>query len=161
MTPFNDSTQRSALESLVKGRTELAETRLAVTATQIVERMTIRASHLKQLMDEELSLDNRTLAFRELPFDKRCDLLGLETLLIQRSAQIKSDRRRENTECWRDLAHVMRDFLNAWEGFSRNEAKNRFLSALPASQAMQSEIPISTPPQIYHNDNQNIPYNNP
>ena len=135
---------------MLSGRTELAETRLAVTATQIVERLQIRAGNLKQLMDEELSVENRILQFSQLPFGKRSDMMGLESLLLQRSAQIQGDQRRENTECWRDLTQVMRDFLNAWEGFSRNAAKNRFMESLPANASGNNTSPQPQAP--YHND---------
>jgi hypothetical protein len=51
----------------------------------------------------------------------------------------------------------MRDFLNAWESFSRNEARNRFLSALPqqALPGLDSVAPVNQL-QAYsmiHNDN--------
>ncbi|MDF7824390.1 hypothetical protein P4B35_10235 [Pontiellaceae bacterium B12227] len=159
MTPESTvPTQEAALKSLFNGRSELAETRLAVTATQIVERLMIRAGNLTQLMDEELAVDNRLLQFHELPFGKRCDMMGLETMLLQRTAQIQGDRRRENTECWRDLTHAMRDFLNAWEGFSRNEAKNRFLEALPNNKAEPGAAPIPVAPSNYHNDHYTTNY---
>ncbi len=121
------------MKSLLENRTNLSETRLAVTATQIVERLHIRAGHLKQLMSEELEVDSKLLQLRNVPAQNSIDMMGLEATLEQQGSQIRTASRRENTECWRDVAHVMRDFLNAWEGFSRNEAKSRFLAALPDS----------------------------
>ena len=157
-----ESAQQSALEALLNGKTELAESRLAVTAVQIMERLRIRAKNLKELMDEELSIDNKLLKFqassggfnREM-FNK--EIMGLEAQLEQRNSNVQSAQRREDVECWRDLTHVMRDFLNAWEGFSRNEAKNRFISALPqpASPGLDS-VPFVNRPAAYstiHNDN--------
>ena len=120
-----------ALRAMLEGKTELAETRLSVTATQIMDRMRLRSVHLKELMDEELSIGSKLVQVRDGLPDGQLDLFGLESLLEQRNSQVRSAKRRENTECWRDLAHVMRDFLNSWEGFSKNEAKNRFLEALP------------------------------
>jgi len=81
-------------------------------------------------------------------------MMGLESLLTQ----IQSERRREDTECWRDLTNVMRDFLNAWENVSKNEAKNRFISALPPS--IQKKAPDSyglpsKAPKHYQNDYRN------
>jgi hypothetical protein len=125
---------------MLSGRTELAETRLAVTATQIIERLRLRAGNLQELLSEELSVDSKMLQASRAGLGA----MGLDSL-EQRMSQIKSAQRRENTECWRDLTHVMRDFLNAWEGFSRNEAKGRFLESLPASKMPQ-------PSSTYHND---------
>jgi hypothetical protein len=129
---------------MLSGRTELAETRLAVTATQIVERLRIRAGNLQDLLKEELAVDSKML---------QADRAGLGTMgldsLEQLMSRIKSDQRRENLECWRDMTHVMRDFLNAWEGFSRNAAKGRFLESLPASQLSGSR---PAPAGDYYND---------
>jgi hypothetical protein len=52
----------------------------------------------------------------------------------------------------------MRDFLNAWENVSKNEAKNRFISALPPS--IQKKAPDSyglpsKAPKHYQNDYRN------
>ena len=137
--------QKSALEAMLSGRSELAETRLAVTATQIIERLRLRAGNLKELLEEELSVDSKML---------QADHAGLGSMgldvLEQRLSQIKGAQRRENAECWRDLTNVMRDFLNAWEGFSRNAAKNRFLESLPMKPSGQGAGLSGNP--AYHND---------
>ena len=126
---------------MLSGRTELTETRLEVTAIQIIERLRLRAGNLQELLKEELAVDSKML---------QADRAGLGSMgldsLEQRMSQIKGAQRRENTECWRDLTNVMRDFLNAWEGFSRNAAKNRFLESLPKRQFEQATAPA------YHND---------
>lgn len=161
--PTQDSqpahSQDAAMKSLLEGRKDLAETRLAVTATQIIERLKIRASHLKQLMAEELEVDTRLLRLQDAGLSNSLDMMGLESKLTQGLSQLRSAKRREDTECWRDLASVMRDFLNAWEGFSKNEAKNRFLAALPDSS--KNNTP-SMPKRMnnYDNDYSNHNYSN-
>lgn len=156
--PNRERAQHSALEAILNGRTELAETRLAVTAVQIIERLRIRARNLKQLMDEELSIDNRLLEIQgQFPSGFNKDLFGIEAQMNQSISQIKGAQRREDVECWRDMTNVMRDFLNAWEGFSRNEARNRFMSALPqqALPGLDSVAPVSQlqAGSMIHNDN--------
>lgn len=156
--PLRETAQQSALEAILNGRTELTETRLAVTAVQIIERLRIRATNLKQLLDEELSIGNKLLRIQgQFPAGFNKELMGIEAQFDQQSSQVHSAQRREDVECWRDLTNVMRDFLNAWEGFSRNAAKNRFLSALP-QQALPSLDSVATenPSPVYsttHNDN--------
>ncbi len=155
--PQRETAQHSALESILSGRTELAETRLAVTAVQIIERLRIRAKNLKELLDEELSIDNKLLRIQgQFPAGFNKDLFGIEAQLDQRVSQIQGAQRREDVECWRDLTNVMRDFLNAWEGFSRNEARNRFMSALP-QQALPGLDSVAPANQLHaysmiHND---------
>lgn len=157
--PLRETAQQSALESILNGRTELAETRLAVTAVQIVERLRLRAKNLKQLVDEELSIGTKSLQLKGggFPAYFNKEIMGLEAQLEQRTSQNQSAQRREDVECWRDLTNVMRDFLNAWESFSRNEARNRFLSALPqqASPGFDSVSPENQSPvySMIHNDN--------
>ena len=148
------------MKALMEGRSDLAETRLAVTATQIVERLRIRASHLQQLMAEELEVDSRLLRLRDASVGSSVDMMGLESKLDMSMSQIKSAQRREDTECWRDLTQVMRDFLNAWEGFSRNEAKNRFLAALPDSNKTTPSKPMPRSMANYQDDNPNHTYPN-
>lgn len=152
--------QDAAMKSLLEGKKDLAETRLAVTATQIVERLKIRASHLKQMMAEELEVDTRLLRLQDAGFSNPLDMMGLESTLDQSMSQIRGAQRREDTDCWRDLANVMRDFLNAWEGFSRNEAKNRFLAALPDSN--NKATPQTMPKRMgnYDHDYPNHNYSN-
>lgn len=123
--------KNSALKALLDGRGELAETRLSATAAQIIERLRIRGNHLQQLMDEELELDSRLYGVSRSSSAGSSDMMNLESLIKQQQTQNQSAKRREEVECWRDLTHVIRELLNAWEGFSRNQAKNRFLSALP------------------------------
>lgn len=137
---------------MLSGKSEIAENRLAVTAVQIVERLKIRSNHLEQLLNEELDVGTRRL--QSQGGSRGSDMMGLESLLTQ----IQSERRREDTECWRDLTNVMRDFLNAWENVSKNEAKNRFISALPPS--IQKKAPDSyglpsKAPKHYQNDYRN------
>ena len=149
------------MKALMEGRSDLAETRLAVNATQIVERLRIRASHLKELMAEELEVDTKLLQLRDASFGQSIDMMGLESKLSMSMSQIRNTRRREDTECWRDLANVMRDFLNAWDGFSRNAAKGRFLEALSQSTVAPSKNrKIPEPHGSYHNDNRNNHYPN-
>jgi hypothetical protein len=138
---------------MLSGKSEIAENRLAVTAVQIVERLKIRSNHLDQLLNEELDVGTRRLQLQDASGGN--DMMGLESLLTQ----IQSERRREDTECWRDLTNVMRDFLNAWESVAKNEAKNRFISALPPTsiktKARQTYGLPSNTPKHYQNDYRN------
>ncbi len=130
----------------MRSRTELAETRMAVHAVQIIERLRIRASHLNEITEEDLEAGSELLNLK----NSSPDMMGLETLLRQKQAQLSQERRRVDAECWRDLSMVMRDFLNAWEGFSKNEAKGRFLSAQPPPTPSGPQ----RPPEAYtHNGN--------
>ena len=146
----------SALNAMMSGRSEIAETRLAVTAVQIIERLRIRASHLDDLLKEELDADTQLIQLKNRPIVGG-DMMGLESMLRQKVLQIQGERRRTDTECWRDMTNVMREFLNAWEGFSRNEAKNRFLNTLPVApnNAPAQRYQVATPHT--NHDQQNTP----
>lgn len=152
--------KNSALKALLDGRSELAETRLSATAAQIVDRLRIRANHLQQLLDEELDLDSRLYGIKRSSSAGSSDMMNLESLITQQQSQNQSARRREETECWRDLTHVIRELLNAWEGFSRNQAKNRFLSALPNGGMVQVKNAPEATTYFIQNDHYNNQSNN-
>ena len=150
MKPSNTSAP-SALESMMSGKTELAEDRLDVAAVQIMERLRIRSENLKELLNDELSVESKLTQLDRANIDRGLGTMGLEIQLKEQADRIRGAKRRETIECWRDLTHVMRDFLNAWEGFSKNQARNRFLSALP----QPSKKPSSPTPYSIQNDHYN------
>lgn len=152
--------KNSALKAMLDGRSELAETRLSATAAQIIERLRIRANHLQQLMDEELELDSRLTGINRSSAAGSSDMMNLESLIKQQQSQNQSAKRREEVECWRDLTHVIRELLNAWEGFSRNQAKNRFLSALPNGGMGQVKNAPEATTYFIQNDHYNNQSNN-
>jgi hypothetical protein len=133
------------LNAVLRGRTDILETRFAVAAVQIVERLRIRAQNLQKILDEDLEIGGRRGGFPPgcllptSPFQELDDKLRLEQSSLDR------ERRMEDKECWRDLTTVMRDLLNAWEGLSQAKAKERFLEGLPPAQ----EAPAPEP-ERYH-----------
>ena len=55
---------------------------------------------------------------------------------------------------------MIRDLLNAWEGVSRNQAKNRFLSALPDAADRSHAAFVSPISNTHYHDNPNSFYKN-
>lgn len=142
---------------MLNGRTELAETRFAVISAQIAERLEMKDRHLQQLLDEGLDIESRLFGIRRASSEGSVDMLTRTSLLEQQQAQNLNEQRRTELECWRDITHVLRDLLNAWEGLSRNRAKNRFLTALPRDGAGSGRAipPVPSPP--FHNDTNQLP----
>ena len=140
----------------MSGRSEILQTRLSVSAVQIIERLKIRAKNLDKLLDEEIEIDNRLIPIESQSGNSRSDFMGLENLLLGKRFDISQERRKQDVECWRDLVNVMRDFLKTWEDLSGLEAKQRFMNSIPKVDAVEN---YSASPITYHNDTkQNDPY---
>lgn len=123
MIPESDSDM--SIDALVGNRSRILETKLAVFAAEIVERINIRQTNLESLLTDELHISNSILS---LPYHLQSSYQINEPLL-----QLSQQRRSENIECWRDVVAVMREFLATWEALQQSQARALFLhsAALP------------------------------
>lgn len=153
--PYLPSSTDPALEAILSGRSEILQTQLSVAAVQIVERLRIRSQNLERILEEELQVGSRLIPFEGKYLGQTPDLMGLESVLIGKQSELAKERRQQDTECWRDLIQVMRDLMSAWEGWSGQQAKQRFLNSIPKP-ADNHEQPYTEKPN--QNDDQNNPY---
>ena len=105
-------TQRSAIQKL----------KLDVHVAQILERVAIRKKTLESLLDEELKVSSK-----KLNIENRPGSFELESDLEKRLSEIERERRMEDVSCFRDLTHVMRDFLSVLEALEAAKARERIL----------------------------------
>ena len=85
--------------------------------------------------------------------------MGLENLLLGKQSELSKERRQQDTECWRDLVQIMRDLMNAWEGLSGLQAKQRFLQSIPQAAGLNAPYGESrTEVNKQQNDRTNDPY---
>lgn len=153
--PYLPSSTDPALEAILSGRSEILQTRLSVAAVQIVERLRIHSHNLERILEEELKVGSQLIPFEKKYLGQAPDMMGLENLLLGKQSELSKERRQQDVECWRDLIQVMRDLMGAWEGWSGQQAKQRFLNSIPkpADQAGQSYSIKNN-----ENDDQNNPY---
>ncbi len=105
-------TQRSAIQKL----------KLDVHVAQILERVAIRKKSLESLLNEELEVSSKKLNISPRPGSYE-----LESELERRLREIDKERRMEDVSCFRDLTHVMRDFLSVLEALEAAKARERIL----------------------------------
>jgi hypothetical protein len=115
-----------SLEDLLHQKTRIVNTKLELIALAINERVGIWKHNLKRIEE-----DNDRLAYM-LEKLARAANYGLRThdekrVFYERIFDLRKQVREEDTECWRDIVLVMRDFLVAWEAHEQAKAKAIFL----------------------------------
>jgi len=104
--------QRSAIQKL----------KLDVHVAQILERVAIRKKSLESLLNEELEVSSKKANISPRPGSYE-----LESELERRLREIDKERRMEDVSCFRDLTHVMRDFLSVLEALEAAKDRERIL----------------------------------
>jgi len=105
-------TQRAAIQKL----------KLDIHVAQILERVAIRKKSLESLLNEELEVSTKKANIGNRP-----GAYQLESELERRLWEIEKERRFEDVNCFRDLTHVMRDFLSVLEALEAAKARERIL----------------------------------
>jgi hypothetical protein len=118
--------ENSALDDLIGGKARILNVKLAVFASEIIERLRLRVLNQERIdSDEEqvrqlIDTTDRQARyhFRE-HHDKR--------VLYETLFELREERRSQDVECWRDIVDVMRDFLTVWESLEQAKARSIFL----------------------------------
>ena len=103
-------------------RSTIQKLKLDVHVAQILERVAIRKKSLESLLSEELEVDSKKMNIGNRP-----GAYELESELERRLSEIEKERRMEDVGCFRDLTHVMRDFLSVLEALEAAKARERIL----------------------------------
>jgi hypothetical protein len=115
------------IENLFEQKRRIVHTKLEVLASEIFERMRIRTVNLGKIGHDKdrlyemlLKLDRQANYGRRDHQEKR--------VLYEVLFKVKQEERQQDTECWRDIVLVMRDFLYAWEVREQMQARALFLN---------------------------------
>ena len=115
-----------SLEDFIHSRTRILNTKLDVLATEIHTRLRIRSKNLERV-DEDKTHISKML----VELDRWCNYLSRQhkekAPFYDELFKLEQERRLQDTECWRDVVMVMRDFLYAWEAHEQAKAKAIFL----------------------------------
>jgi len=112
----------ASLDHLLQGKSRLLRTKLEVLAAELCTRLAIWDRNLARIGNEKGNVE----ALLE-----QCTRLARYHLRDQKdvgrlrdsAAQLETQRREQDVQCWRDVVLVMRDFLDVWE--VHEQAKNR------------------------------------
>jgi len=114
------------LDDLLHLKSKVLGTKLEVLAFELLWRFGIRVKNLERL-DEDQALVQTML--------QKLDRAALyhsrehreKGTLYQTFFSLQEQKRQQETECWRDVVMVMRDFLYVWEIHEQMQARAIFL----------------------------------
>jgi hypothetical protein len=114
--------EKSAVDLLITQRARILAVKMTVFATQIHERLKLRRRNLDELLTEELEIGSAIGGL-----EPRIDIRNRLPQLYAQKASLLREQQLQDVECWRDLAPLFRDFLNAWEGHEQARVRGEFL----------------------------------
>jgi hypothetical protein len=125
LSPSGDDNH--AIDILISQRPAILRAKLAVYATQIYERLRLRANNLDRIQTELLAVSNGLLPFEDtiqswLPLDE-----SKRRMWLEQQARLNAELRSQEIECWRDVAQAMNDFLVVWEAAEQSRVRGEFL----------------------------------
>jgi|ERR1041384_169578 hypothetical protein len=117
----------SSLTDLLQGKRRILRTKLDVLLIEIRARFAIRDHNLARIEEDKARLEHlisETGRLANYHFREQSDVSGFFRALFD----VEAEERQQDTECWRDVVMVMRDFLYAWEAHEQARAKAIFLN---------------------------------
>ncbi len=124
--PENDSLDESDLENLVHQKSKLLHTKLEVLTAEILVRLNVMGRNLR-------GVDSQQEAVQEMlnRLDNAANYHLREhsekSIFYQQLFDLQTERRQQEVECWRDVAMVMKDFLEIWETHQQSKGRAIFL----------------------------------
>lgn len=111
-----------ALDNLLHSKSRILRSKLEVLASEIYARLTMRNRNLSRIDEDKANVEELLQQFTRLA---RYHLREQQDVgrLRDSALQLEAQRRDEDTQCWRDVVMVMRDFLETWD--AHEQARNR------------------------------------
>lgn len=114
------------LDDLIHANTRILRTKVEAVSAAIQERLKIRKDNITRIADDrerltEIVQQISVAANYHLRDHKEKDRL------YQRAFELTKERRDQDTQCWRDIVLVLRDFLTFWDEYERAKARGAFL----------------------------------
>jgi hypothetical protein len=118
----NDKT----LDDLIHSNTRILRTKVEAVSAAIQERLKIRKDNLARIADDR---DRLTEIIQQISVAANYHLRDHKEKdrLYQRAFELTRERRDQDTQCWRDVVLVLRDFLTFWDEYERAKVRGAFL----------------------------------
>ena len=125
-TVVEDAAGDAGLEDLVHQKSHILSRKLDILGAEIAWRLHVAARNLHSLREDKERLGEML---------RRLDHAALYHLrehqekgpLYRALFALETETRAQHTECWRDVAMVMRDFLYAWEAHEQARSRAIFI----------------------------------
>jgi len=119
--------QGVGLEDLIQGKARILRTKLEIFGLEIADRLLLRERNLRRIDDESTRvLETLGRLSRLVKYQLR-QQRDVDSFYRQQF-NLEQERRSQDVDCWRDIAPVMRDFLNVWEALEQAKARAMFLN---------------------------------
>lgn len=121
--PDPDTQTGMSVDELIGHRKDILATKLDVLTAQMHERLDLRTKHTGSLDYDECRLGT---AMRMVYVQSGRYIQGADrrmTGLQKQGFDLEEQRRKQDVECWRDVAMITRDFLGVWEAYEKAKAK--------------------------------------
>ena len=106
--------------------TRVLRTKLEAVAGAVQERLKIRRQNIGRIGDDQYKLTEmiqRISVAANYHLREHKEKSGL----YSKAFDLTRERRDQDTECWRDIVLVLRDFLTFWDEYERAKARGAFL----------------------------------
>ena len=114
------------LDDLIHVNTRVLRTKVEAIAAALQERLKIRRDNITRIAEDRDNINDMmqrisVAANYHIRDHKEKDRL------YQRVFELTRERRDQDTQCWRDIVLVLRDFLTFWDEYERAKARGAFL----------------------------------
>ncbi len=116
----------TALESLIHRKSGILNRKLEILAAEIWWRLHIATKNVQNL-DEEHERIGGMLQRLDRAANYQLREHQEKGVLYRAWLDTETQQRSEEVECWRDVVHVMRDFLYTWDAHQQAQSKAMFL----------------------------------
>ena len=114
------------LDDLIHANTRILRTKVEAVAAAAQQRLKIRYDNIARIADDRAKL---TETIQQISIAANYHLRDHKEKdrLYQRDFDLNRERRDQDTQCWRDIVLVLRDFLTFWDEYERAKARGAFL----------------------------------
>ena len=114
------------LTDLLHTNTRVLKTKLEAIASTVQERLKIRRQNVQQIGDDKCKL-SEMLQTISVGVNYHLREHREKGTFYQKVFDLERERRDQDTDCWRDIVLVLRDFLTFWDEYERAKARGAFL----------------------------------
>jgi hypothetical protein len=114
------------LTDLLHTNTRVLKTKLEAIALSVQERLNIRRQNLGRIADDK---DKLSEMLQKITVATNYHLREHREkgTFYQKMFELERERRDQDTDCWKDIVLVLRDFLTFWDEYERAKARGAFL----------------------------------
>ena len=120
------ATSDKTLTDLLHTNTRVLKTKLEAIASAVQKRLKIRRQNVQRIGDDKDKLLEMLQKIR-VSANYHLREHREKGTFYQKIFDLERERRDQDTDCWKDIVLVLRDFLTFWDEYERAKARGAFL----------------------------------